>query len=97
MEKLKLLIFVLGVGLLSLNSCGGSSDSGSSMDSDAKRVAKLICEAQELMQNPTDMAKATKLSGEAQQLQAKLSKKYKSDEEQNAFADAVSRETGKCK
>lgn len=49
------------------------------------------------MENPNDIAKASMLSQEAQQLQTKLSKKYKSEEEQNAFAAAVSRETGKCK
>lgn len=37
MKDLKLLIFAIGVGVFSLTSCGGSSDSGSSMDSDAKK------------------------------------------------------------
>lgn len=83
------ILFVIGLSFLVV-ACGNS------MDSDTKRVAKLICEAQELMQNPDDMAKASKLSQEAQQLQSKLNEKYKSQEEKSAFAAAVARETEKC-
>ncbi len=82
---------------LFLTSCGGSS-----IESDAKRVAELQCKAQKLMQKATsgDMSvieESTKLTSEAATLSKEIEGKYTSDSDKKKFAEALLKEMGNCK
>ena len=89
-----------GVVLISsflLISCGGSS-----IESDAKKVAELQCKAQKLMQKATsgDMSvieERTKLTSEAAALSKEIEAKYTSDSDKKKFAEALLKEMGNCK
>jgi hypothetical protein len=79
-----------------LTSCGGGS-----FESDAKKVAKLQCDAQKLMKEATsgDMSvieKSSKLSSEIAALSKEMEAKYTSDSDKQKFATALLKEMGKC-
>lgn len=79
-----------------LTSCGSDS-----IESDAKKVAQLQCEAQKLMKEATsgDMSiveKSTKLVTEAATLSREMEGKYTSDSDKKKFSEALLREMGKC-
>jgi hypothetical protein len=79
-----------------LLSCGGS------IESDAKKVAKLTCEAQtlalEAMSGDTSLAKKSqKLIEKATELKREMEQKYTSAEDREKFAKALMNEAGNCK
>ncbi len=76
--------------------------SGSSIESDAKRVAGLQCKAQKLMQKATSgdvslLQESSKLMAESAELQKELEGKYTSESDQQKFAEAILKELGNCK
>ena len=89
-----------GVVLISsflLISCGGSS-----IESDAKKVAELQCKAQKLMQEAAsgDMSvteEGTKLKEELKTLSKEMKEKYTSESDMKKFAEALLKEMGNCK
>ena len=75
---------------------------GSSIESDAKKVAELQCKAQKIMQEAAsgDIAlteKSSKLLFEAAALSNEMIGKYTSDTDKQKFAEAVLKEMDKCK
>jgi uncharacterized protein YcfL len=80
-----------------LVSCGSGS-----IESDAKKVAELQCEAQKLMLKATSgdmsvMEESTKLGTKAATLSNELEGKYTSDSDKKKFAEALLKEMGNCK
>ena len=71
---------------------------GSSIQSDAKKVAKLQCEAQKLSRGleASSIEESQELLQEANKLMQKLKKKYKSTEEIQELQAAVSKAMGNC-
>ena len=77
-------------------SCGGGS-----IERDAKKVAKIQCDAQKLMKESTsgDMSvieKSNKLASEAAALSNEMERKYTSESDQKKFAEALIKEMGNC-
>ncbi len=82
--------------LLLLAACGGSS-----MESDAKRVAELQCRAKALTEKAgagdmAAMSEAMRITSEAVSLHAELEARYASAEEQKQFGEVLLKEMGKC-
>ena len=78
-------------------SCGGNS-----IESDAKKVADLLCKTQKLTEKATSgdasvIEESTKLTNEAQTLQKQLEEKYTSDSDKKKLAEALIKEMGNCK
>jgi hypothetical protein len=97
MKKLMTIFGAIMIVSVVLTSCGGSS-----IESDAKKVADLQCKAQQLMQkaNAGDMsviAESTKLASEATSLSKEMEGKYTSDSDKQKFAEALLKEMGNCK
>lgn len=97
MKKAKIFAGVILVASVIITSCGGSS-----IESDAKKVAELQCKAQELMQKAASgdmslMEESTKLTSEAATLSNEMEGKYTSDADKQKFAEALLREISKCK
>ena len=77
--------------LLSVTSC-------SSIESDAKKAAKMACEAQKMaLEGDFDMEKMQEMQEEATELYQEMADKYDSMEDMEKFAEAYSRELEKCK
>ena len=79
-----------------LTSCGGGS-----IESDAKKVAEVQCELQQILQKASteDMsiiAESTKLTNEAASLIKEMEGKYTSDSDKKKFGEALLIEIGKC-
>lgn len=96
MKKNKLNVAIVLLATIMLGSCGGS------IRSDAKKVAKLQCKAQELMSKAASgdnsvMEESTELVSEAQSLSRELEAKYTSESDKKEFAEALREELGKCK
>lgn len=77
-------------------SCGGS------IRSDAKKVAKLQCKAQELMSKAASgdnsvIEESNEIASEAQSLSRELEAKYTSEADKKEFLEALREELGKCK
>jgi hypothetical protein len=75
---------------------------GNSIESDAKKLAALQCEAQQLLTKAASgdmsiMAESTKLSSNAAALSEEIKGKYTSDEDQKKFTEALLKEMGNCK
>lgn len=71
------------------------------IESDAKKVAELQCEAQELMQkvmagDASLMEESSKLAEKAAELSRKMEKKYDSASDRQKFAEALLKEMGNC-
>src|SRR5690606_10903937 len=76
--------------------CGGSS-----AESDAKKVAAIYCEAQELIAKAANgdastLEESMKLTTEAQALYSKLEGKYTSGDELTVFTEVYLREIKNC-
>ncbi|WP_159520121.1 hypothetical protein [Sunxiuqinia indica] len=74
---------------------------GNSIESDAKKVAELQCEAQELMQkvmagDASLMEESSKLAEKAAELSLEMEKKYDSASDRQKFAEALLKEMGNC-
>jgi predicted small secreted protein len=79
----------------SLTSCG------SSVESDAKKLAELQCKSQKLSEKVLsgDMsvsAESMTLATDAAKLAQEIEGKYTTDEEKQKFEDALMQEMGKC-
>lgn len=75
---------------------------GSSIESDAKKLAEIQCKAQKLIEKATtgDMSaieQSTKLTSEAAALSKEMERKYTSDSDKQKFTAALLSEMGKCK
>lgn len=98
--KMKKLMTIFGAILVAsfiLTSCNGSS-----IESDAKKVAELQCKAQKLMDKVASgdmsvMEESTKLAIEAEELLEEMEGKYTSDSDQLKFEEALLKEMGNCK
>ena len=93
MKTLGVLIFASVI----MSSCGGSS-----IQSDAKKVAELQCKAIKLMQKAASgdtsiIEESTKLSTEAASLTKEMEGKYTSESDQKEFSEALLKEMGNCK
>jgi hypothetical protein len=78
-------------------SCGGSS-----VESDAKKVAELQCKSEKILQKATSvdisiMEESAKLASEAASLSKKMERKYTSDSDKKKFAEALLKEMSNCK
>jgi len=78
------------------------SCSGGSFESDAKKVAKLQCKAEKLLQKATagDMSvleKSTQLASEAEALLKEMERKYTSDSDIEKLREAYLKELDNCK
>jgi hypothetical protein len=96
MKKLMTIFGAILFASAILSSCGGGS-----IESDAKKVAELQCEAQKLIQEATlgDMSvieESNKLASEAADLSKELEGKYTSDSDKQKFAEALMKEMGNC-
>lgn len=97
--KVKKLARVFGTLLIAsfvLVSCGNS------MDSDAKKLAKLYCENQEILErvmagDESAMEDAAKFAEEAEALSEEMMNKYTTEKENIEFTKAVMKETENCK
>lgn len=72
-----------------------------SMENDAKKLAKLYCENQHLLQeivsgDEAAMEKSEKLVKESKALSEELMEKYKTEEETLKFREMVRKESEKC-
>lgn len=90
-------ILISAFTLILFSNCGGSS-----IESDAKKVAEIFCDAQELAQKAAtgDMSaleESNKLTLRAEALQRDLRGKYSSPEENQKFLEVLNREMAKCK
>jgi hypothetical protein len=79
-----------------------SSCANNSVESDAKKMAALQCEAQQLAQKAAggDMSiisESAKLTNKAATLSQEIEGKYTSDSDRKKFAEALLIEMGKCK
>lgn len=91
-------IRILGAMLLAaliLVSCS------SSIESDAKKVAELQCQATELMQKAMSgdtsvMKESQKLADKAAELTQEMQRKYTSESDRKKFTEALAEEIGKC-
>jgi hypothetical protein len=97
MKKLMTIFGATAIASFLLTSCAGSS-----IESDAKKVAELQCKAQKLMQKATtgDMTlieESTKLASEATTLSREIEEKYPSESDKKKFAEALLKELGNCK
>jgi|688.fasta_scaffold671926_1 hypothetical protein len=80
-----------------LVSCGKNS-----IESDAKKMAALQCETQQLMEKAAGgdisiMAESAELSSKASALSKEIEGKYTSDSDKREFAEALLKEMGNCK
>ena len=87
----------IAIALFIFTSCGSSS-----VESDAKKVAALQCEAQELMQKAASgdmdlLEKSSKLATEAATLSNEMQGKYTSDADKQKFAEALLKALNDCK
>ncbi len=78
-----------------LTSCGGS------IESDAKKLAKLLCEGNELEKkglsgDESAMQESLELASEAVSLGLELRGKYTSADDKKEFTQALLKEMGKC-
>ena len=93
-------LIILGATLffsILLSSCGNNS-----IESDAKKMAKLQCEAQQLMEKAAGgdisiMTESAKLTSNAAALSKEIEGKYTSDSDKKNFAEALLKEMGNCK
>ena len=75
---------------------------GSSIDSDAKKVADIECKSQKLMQKASSgdmsvISESTKLAAEAANLTKELEGKYSSSADKEKFEIALLKAMGDCK
>lgn len=92
--------FKITIGLVAtilLSSCGNS------VNSDAKKLAKLQCEAQEITQkmmtgdlDASDSSKMEELTKEIEEVAEKLDKEYTTEKEQEELQRIVMKEMEKC-
>lgn len=92
MKKLTFLIGAIMLASFSLTSCGGNS-----MESDAKKMAEIQCEAMGLMEkamagDETAMAEGEALGKKAETLAKELEEKYSTDELKAEFKAAMEKE-----
>ena len=97
MKKLTVLIGAIMLASFSLTSCGGSS-----IDSDAKKMADLQCKAMTSMEKAMDgdedaMAESQKYGKDAKELAQEIEGKYTEKADQEAFAKAFAKELENCK
>lgn len=93
MKKLRLFLSLPLITIL-LFSC-------TSIESDAKKVAKLQCEAEKIMQKVLSgdlsvIEESKELASEAEALKKEIEEKYTSDSDKDKFADALLKEMGNC-
>ncbi|MBG0780793.1 MAG: hypothetical protein H0S84_00835 [Bacteroidales bacterium] len=96
---MKTIFRILGVLIFTsvmITSCGGSS----SVERDAKKVAEVLCEEQQLMSKASTSneykADAMNLAAKAAALQEEMESKYTSESEKKEFAKALLKEMGNC-
>lgn len=75
---------------------------GNSMESDAKKLAKLYCKNQEILErvmsgDESAMEEAAKFAEEAETLSEEMLEKYTTEKESMEFTKAVMKETQNCK
>jgi len=96
MKRIFRILSVLIFTSVMITSCGGSS----SIEKDAKKVAEVLCEAQQLMSKASTNAKymdeAMKLTSKATALTEEMKGKYTSESEKKEFAKALIKEMGNC-
>jgi basic membrane lipoprotein Med (substrate-binding protein (PBP1-ABC) superfamily) len=90
MKKSMTVIGALLFASVIFTSCGGG------VESDAKKLADLMCKAQKLMQDGnTEEYEA--ISKEGNELEKELKGKYTSEEDQKKFVEALTKEIANCK
>jgi len=88
---------VFSLAILLITSCGGSS-----IESDAKKLADLQCRAQKLSEKVAagdmgSMQESLDLTKEATQMFSELEAKYTTESEKEKLAEALLKEMGNCK
>lgn len=96
MKKLSIVFSSLMTASILFVGCGNNS-----MEKDAKRLARMYCENQHLLQeivngNESALERSENLVKESKALSEELMEKYKTEEENRKFTEMVMKEAEKC-